>query len=122
MLHDATLQRNGGMLGVKNPGLLEAAVATPRQRFDGAYLHAGIPAMSAAYLFHLCVNRPFNDGNKRIGLLAAYTFGAVNGHRMHLDPRDLERLVFDVAAGNTGKAELSAVFERAFVLDGLGDG
>ena len=115
VLHEVTLRRNGGLGGVKNPGLLEAAVAMPRQQFAGAYLHAGVSAMAAAYLFHLCMNHPFNDGNKRVGLLAAYTFAIANGHRMNLKPDLLERLVLDVAAGATGKAELTVVFEREVV-------
>lgn len=52
---------------------LESAVATPQATFGGEFLHASIPAMAAAYLFHLCQNHAFIDGNKRVGANAAVT-------------------------------------------------
>jgi death on curing protein len=42
-------------------------VAAPAQRYGGQYLHEDIPAMAAAYAFHICKNHPFVDGNKRAG-------------------------------------------------------
>ena len=53
LLHRQTLEREGGQDGVLNYGLLEAAVAMPRQQFGGEYLHPDLFTMAAAYLFHL---------------------------------------------------------------------
>jgi death-on-curing protein len=39
---------------VREPAALESAVATPQATFGGEFLHTSIPAMAAAYLFHLC--------------------------------------------------------------------
>jgi death-on-curing protein len=49
-------------------------VAKPQATYGGQFLHAYIPAMAAAYLFHLCQNHAFIDGNKRVGANAAVTF------------------------------------------------
>jgi prophage maintenance system killer protein len=56
-LSDTADQRNSATLLD-----FESAVATPRATFGGEFLHTSIPAMAAAYLFHLCQNHPFIDG------------------------------------------------------------
>ncbi len=115
-LHGVTLRRDGGLAGIKNPGLLEAAVAIPRQQFGGAYPQESVPAMAAAYLFHLCMNQAFNDGNKRMALLAAYVFAAENGFAFKLNQGEVEWLVLDVAAGKTNKAALAVVSNQVLVV------
>ena len=70
-LHSAQLERYGGASGLRDRGLLESAVAQPQSSFAGQFAHEGLYEMAAAYLFHICRNHPFVDGNKRAGLLAA---------------------------------------------------
>jgi death-on-curing family protein len=73
-IHQQQIERYGGSLGIRDVAGLESAVATPEATFGGEYLHTSIPAMAAAYLFHLCQNHAFIDGNKRAGANAAITF------------------------------------------------
>jgi len=105
-LHRHTLEEEGGLDGVKDHGMLESAVAMPRQQFDGVYLHSDLAAMAAAYMFHLCMNHAFNDGNKRVAVLAATTFLIVNGHEVVADPAEFEELTLPVAAGEIPKNQL----------------
>jgi len=79
--------------------------------FGGEYLHRSIPAMAAAYLFHLCQNHPFVDGNKRVGANAAITFLLMNGWEPAFDEDELVDLVLRVASGEVGKAALAQLFE-----------
>lgn len=65
LLHTHSIDMDGGSQGVRDHGLLDAAVAMPRQQFDGECLHEDIAVMAAAYLFHIAQNHPFVDGNKR---------------------------------------------------------
>ena len=65
VLHAIAIEDQGGDPLLRDHGLLESAVATPAQQFGGQYLHEDIPAMAAAYAFHICKNHPFADGNKR---------------------------------------------------------
>lgn len=95
------------MAGLRAPGLLEAAVLMPQQRFGGEYLHPSLPEMAAAYLFHLCRNHAFNDGNKRVAVLAALIFVKVNGVENLPEPDDLEAVTLAVASGAWGKDELT---------------
>ena len=89
-------------------GLLESAVATPRQRLSGVDLHPGLAAKAAAYLYHIAKNHPFFDGNKRVAAMAALVFLYANGATRLPKPNDLEEATLGVAAGKTSKTELVA--------------
>lgn len=78
-IHDVQLELFGGQAGIRDRGLLESAVALPRQCFDGAYLHDDLFAMAAAYAFHIAENQPFVDGNKRTALASCLDFLDING-------------------------------------------
>ena len=105
-LHGSAIDVEGGGSGMREPGLLESAVMMPQQQFGGAYLHEDIPAMSAAYLYHLCSNHPFVDGNKRVGAMAAYVFLDVNGWEFTAPEQEFEEVVMRVAAGEMEKPVL----------------
>jgi death on curing protein len=106
-LHADQIERYRGSPGVRDLGLLESALATPRASFGGEYLHGSLPEMAAAYLFHLVRNHPFMDGNKRAGLAVALAFLGLNGLWLEADPDELAALVVSVAEGKTTKAELA---------------
>ncbi|MEQ1885464.1 MAG: type II toxin-antitoxin system death-on-curing family toxin [Bryobacteraceae bacterium] len=110
-IHQEQIERYGGSHGLRDAGALASAVATPQATFGGQLLHASIPAMAAAYLFHLCQNHPFIDGNKRAGANAAITFLLINGWEPTFEEEELVQLVLSVASGQLAKPELTAVFE-----------
>jgi len=107
LLHTDTIDMDGGSHGVRDHGLLDAAVAMPRQQFGGNYLHENLAAMAAAYMFHIAQNHPFVDGNKRAAVLSALAFLSVNGIQELPDPKDLESITLQVAAGELGKDALT---------------
>lgn len=109
-MHADQIDRYGGTHGLRDRAGLESAIATPQATFAGVWLHDSIPAMAAAYLFHLCQNHAFLDGNKRIGANASITFLFMNGWDLTLDEKDLVGLVLGVAAGVIDKNRLTAVF------------
>lgn len=78
-LHESAVDQFGGSHGVRDQGLLDAAVSMPRQAFGGEFAHAVPFGMAAAYAFHICKNHPFIDGNKRAALAAMVVFLHVNG-------------------------------------------
>jgi death-on-curing protein len=78
--------------------------------FGGEFLHPSIPGMAAAYLFHLCLNHAFIDGNKRVGASAAIAFLLMNDWEPLFDPDEFADLVLSVASGNLGKAALTEKF------------
>ena len=79
-LHAQQIERYGGSAGLRDAAALESAVATAQATFGGKFLHSSIPAMAAAYLFHLCQNHPFVDGNKRVAFAVVDVFLRINGY------------------------------------------
>lgn len=69
-LHDYALGRFGGLPGVRDPKLLESAAVAPYQTFDGKMLYPSALERAAKLAQGLIGNHPFNDGNKRTGVLA----------------------------------------------------
>ncbi|ALA57333.1 type II toxin-antitoxin system death-on-curing family toxin [Nitrospira moscoviensis] len=106
VIHASAIEQEGGMAGVRDHGLLDAAVAMPRQQFGGVYLHEDVAAMAAAYLFHIAQNHPLYDGNKRAAVMSAFVFLDQNGIELTSDPTDLEAVTRQVAAGQMAKDAL----------------
>jgi len=80
-IHREQLARFGGGAGIRDAGLLDSALATPRATFGGSYVHGDVFSMAAAYAFHVAENQPFVDGNKRTGLLCAVVFLEIGSDR-----------------------------------------
>lgn len=77
--HQNQIDTYGGSHGIRDLGLLESAIAQPEASYGGQYLHADLFEMASAYLYHLVMNHPFVDGNKRVGLEVAMIFLEING-------------------------------------------
>ena len=71
-IHERVLADHGGKSGIRDPGLLESALARPQQIH--AYGNPDLAAPSAAYTAGIIRNHPFVDGNKRVGFMAGYVF------------------------------------------------
>jgi death-on-curing protein len=110
-IHSDQIGRYGGDPGIRDPGLLQSALAMPRASLGGQYLHGTLFEMAAAYFFHLVKNHAFVDGNKRLGLAATIAFLGMNAWWLEADEEELVELVLRVAKGELGKAEI-AVFLR----------
>ena len=112
-IHERVLARDGGLAGIRDGGMLSAAVMMPQQGFGGQYFHEDLAAMAAAYLFHLCKNHPFLDGNKRAALATALTFLIANGAPDLPGEQEAADATLAVASGDMGKDDLIAFFRRA---------
>jgi death on curing protein len=97
-IHAVVLEEFGGMAGVADQGLLESAVAAPQATVFGQSPYADLIEVAAAYLFYLCRNHPFRDGNKRTAMTAAIVFLRLNEIVAKPDGPAWESLVLDVAA------------------------
>ena len=110
-IHRRGIELHGGSIELRDRGLLESAVAMPAARFGGQYLHPGLAAMAAAYLFHLCKNHPFVDGNKRVSITCAEVFVEINGSRLVATDKQLEKLTLGVADSSISKDAATEFFE-----------
>lgn len=104
-IHAEAIARFGGADGVRDPALLESAVAAPQATWAGKSPYADLVEMGAAYLFYLCRNHPFLDGNKRTALGACLVFLRLNGLEPKPDSPEWEGLVLAVAAGALDREE-----------------
>ena len=106
------IQRYGGTKGLRARDLLESAIAMPAATYGGEFLHSTLFDMAAAYLFHLCNNHPFLDGNKRTALATCLTFLWLNDLEVVTDPDQIADLVLGVADGSVGKAQVAVYLEE----------
>lgn len=116
-IHGEVLAAHGGGPGLRDRALLESAVAAPQASFGGKPLITDPQEIAASYLFYLCRNHPFVDGNKRTALAASLVFLQVNG--LLPDPDlpgrvvdDWEKLVLDVAGSRIDRDEMVLRMKR----------
>ncbi|NNL94933.1 MAG: type II toxin-antitoxin system death-on-curing family toxin [Xanthomonadales bacterium] len=103
--HEISLSEHGGGSGIRDHGLLESALARPRNLFE--YGEPGIPELAAAYMAGIVRNHPFVDGNKRAGFLAGAAFLELNGYRLVASEPDATQAVMALAAGQLMDEDLA---------------
>ena len=108
--HAFQIATYGGSEGVRDLCLLESAVAQPEAGFGDQYLHTDVFEMASAYLYHLVMNHPFVDGNKRVGLESALIFLEVNDVRLSASDDELIDLVLKTVTGVMHKPEVAEFF------------
>ncbi|WP_374764489.1 type II toxin-antitoxin system death-on-curing family toxin [Yunchengibacter salinarum] len=87
-IHADQISRYGGSDGIRDMGLLEAALFRPQT----GYYEDEI-AQAAALWESMAQNHPFVDGNKRTAFAVTYTFLAINGLRITAAPDDIFRFI-----------------------------
>ena len=99
-IHAEAIVRFGGSDGVRDSALLESAVAAPQASFGGKSPYRDLAEVAAAYLYYLCRNHPFIDGNKRAALGSCIVFCRLNGIEPRPDGPEWVELVLAIAAGS----------------------
>src|SRR5258707_1214262 len=105
VLHVADRVLGPGDYGVRDYGLLEAALARPQATAFGKDAYLDLDAKAAALLHSIARNHALIDGNKRLALAAVIAFYGVNGRRLTLTNDDAYNLVIDVATGHLDSVE-----------------
>ena len=105
-IHADLLQRYGGRPGLRDPGLLESALAQPMITFGGKYANKTLFDKAAAYGFHVCKNHPFIDGNKRVAFVLMDVFLQENGRQITADEEEAYATMMGLASGQITKAQL----------------
>ena len=106
-IHSEVLAAHDGSAGIRDEALLESAVAAPQATMMGQALITDPIEIAAAYLFYLCRNHAFIDGNKRTALASCLVFLQTNdllpSAKLPID--DWEELVLDVASGKIDREQ-----------------
>ena len=117
-IHAEALRKFGGSDGVRDENLLASAVLTPQSSFGGKSPYADLVEIAGAYLFYLCGNHPFIDGNKRTAMMAAIVFLRLNEIEPAPDSDEWERLVLDVASSKLDREETTRRLRRLVKVSG----
>lgn len=105
-VHSMLINQTGGTDGIRDEGLLESALNTPFQTFDGEYIYKTIKAKAAKLGYFLIKNHPFVDGNKRTGILVMMTFLEINGVEVTCTDEELITLGLGLADGSIDDEDL----------------
>ncbi len=115
-IHARIIAETGGRTpsgrGIRDLGLLAAAVARPQATFEGRDLYPDLFSKAAALMDSIIRNHPFVDGNKRTGIAAAGMFLALNGRRLVAGNDEVERFALAVASSGIGLDDMAAWFEQ----------
>ena len=99
LLHRLVSEQTGGDIGVRDESLIESAISSAFQTFDGEELFKTIEEKAAKLGYALISNHAFVDGNKRIGMFVMITFMEVNGIKIFSTDSEVAELGLSVAAG-----------------------
>ena len=106
MMHEELIAQTGGSPGMRDEGLLEAALAAPFMTFGGTDLYATVEEKAACLAFSLLKNHAMVDGNKRIGIHAMLVFLELNGIHLRYAQKELYTVVLKVAASEKEQEDL----------------
>jgi death-on-curing protein len=112
MMHEETLMLHGGPEGVRDLGLLESALARPKNLFAYSEQGVSVARFAAAYAKGIVANHPFVDGNKRTAFTASLTFLKLNGLEVTATKEDRVLTFWKLAAGEISEEKLALWFER----------
>lgn len=105
-LYRLMMKQSGGIVGIRDLGLLESALAQPRATFGGAELYPTVVEKAGALGFSLIQNHAFVDGNKRIGHASMEVFLVMNGYEIEANVEEQEVVVLGVASGEVSRRSL----------------
>lgn len=115
LLHLQSLRNHGGTDGIREPGLVDSALASAQNIHW--YTTGDLFDIAASYAFHLAESQAFLDGNKRTVIAAALTFLKINGIPAHPNSSTQDRLydaMIALATKDLDKAGLAALFREVF--------
>lgn len=106
-IHDRLVAIHGGTPGLRDRGLLQSALARPRQHH--AYADCSdIVAMAALYTAGIVRNHPFIDGNKRTGFVVGVLSLELHAFHFNASEEDATQAVLNLAAGTLDEARYGA--------------
>ena len=106
LLHQLITEETGGDPNVRDISLLESALESAFQTFDGQDLYPSKEEKGARIGYALISNHAFVDGNKRIGMYVLLTFLETNGIKIHPTVDDVARVGLAVASGEMNYNDL----------------
>lgn len=111
-LHEEALMLHGGLEGIRDPGLLDSALARPKNLFAYSGQIPSLAQLAAAYAKGIIANHPFADGNKRAAFIVSATFLRLNGLALTAAKEDRVLTFWSLADGSLTEEQLAQWFEQ----------
>ena len=111
-MHEEALMLHGGPEGVRDLGLLESALARPKNLLAYSEETPSLARLAASYAKGIVANHPFVDGNKRTAFTVSVTFLRLNGLELTASKEDRVLTFWSLAEGSLSEDPLAAWFER----------
>ena len=108
LLHQLIAEETGGSEGLRDEGMLESALESAFQTFDGKELYPSKEEKAARIGYSLISNHSFVDGNKRIGMHIMMTFLELNGIKLDCNDDEIVEAGLGVASG---KMDYDSLYE-----------
>lgn len=112
VIHDESLAEHGGREGIRDPALLESALARPKNLLAYSKKPASLTQLADAYAVGVIRNHPFVDGNKRTALLVSFAFLELNGLQIEALPEDIYLTFIGLAEGSVSEKAFAEWLER----------
>lgn len=116
-LHQELIRTSGGISGIRDDGLLDSAVCTPLQSFDGEDLYPSLIDKASRLAFGLINDHPFFDGNKRVGAHAMLLLLYLNDIELAYEDVELVQIILRIAAGEAQEEDLHEWITRHIIVD-----
>jgi death on curing protein len=85
----------------------------PKSKFENKFLHPTIFDKASAYLYHICNNHPFIDGNKRTATVSTLVFLEDNGISLKFNEIKFENFIVEIATGKINKKYISSFLKKS---------
>ena len=109
-LHSSLIAKTGGMDGIRDENLLDSALKSPFQTFDGNELYPDIFDKASQLCYSLVENHPFADGNKRIGVHLTLLFLKLNNENIEYSQAEVIDFGLNIASGKMNKDDIKTWF------------
>mgnify|MGYP000965625423 CR=1 FL=1 len=113
IIHEKLIVKYGGVLGIRDIGLLESSITLPKTTFDKKELYPSIFEKTGILGFSLIKNHCFIDGNKRIGHAAMEYFLLKNGYEIICNVDEQEKIILAIAESKFTKEEFFKWLKKA---------
>jgi death-on-curing protein len=106
-IYQRVMQETGGLMGIRDLGALESALAQPYMTFGGNELYPSLAEKAAALGFSLIQNHPFADGNKRTGHAVMESFLALNDYEINASIDEQVEVILSLASSKLSRDEFT---------------
>jgi death-on-curing protein len=106
-IHQRQLAEHGGGTGIRDEGLFESALASPKNAYYFSTGRASIQSLAASYAYAIAKNHPFVDGNKRVAFVVCMLFMRLNRYKVVASQETLYAIFWELAAENISQEELT---------------